>query len=202
MKKIALSFVIATSLMSGCSSNEPKEADAQSLGIYTLEECKWQDGDEGAPAWSCNQLPADDKFVAFAKGVARSSKFDTTLSENTAQAAALAQLRQQIEANVKKGLRQATMQTGAAGSDSETFDRANSQVLNLIVEGSVKNSRVLKTVPGPDGYTYVLMGVSKTGFNNMVESSVKSSLGNEQAQYQMFLANKIQDEFKQESLGK
>ena len=201
IKCISLALV-AAGMLTACGGSAPiKEANAESLGIYSLEECKWQDGDKGAPAWSCNHLPADDKFVAFAKGLARTSKFDTTLSENTAQAAALSALRQQIEASVEKGVRQASVQTGAAGTEDETLDTANSQVLNLIIEGSVKNSRLLKSVAGPDGYTYVLMGVSKDGFEDMVASSVKSSFGNEKAQYQMFLANKIQDEFDKEFKG-
>jgi hypothetical protein len=200
IKHLSLTFITA-SILAACSSSPVEEANTQNLGIYTLEECNWQDGDDGAPAWSCNQLPADERFVAFAKGLARTSKFDTTLSENTAQASALGALRQQIEAKVEKGVKQASVQTGSAGTEDETLDTANSQVLNLIVEGSVKNSRLLKSIAGPDGYTYVLMGVSKDGFEDMVASSVKSSFGNEKAQYQMFLADKIQDEFDNDFKG-
>lgn len=197
MRLKLFSAISVAALLTACGS-QPQTATTQSLGIYDLEECTWNDGDSGAPAWSCNQLPSDEKFVAFAKGEARTSKFDATLSENTAQAAALAALRQQIEASVEKGVRQAAVQSGAAGSDDETLDTANKQVLNLIVEGSVKNSRLLKSVQGPDDYTYVLMGVSRDGFADMVKASVQSSMGNAKAQYQILLADKVQEEFDKE----
>ncbi|NRB41561.1 MAG: LPP20 family lipoprotein [Pseudomonadales bacterium] len=197
-KKHLLAVSLLVSLLAACGSNETQPATTQSLGIYDLEACKWKDGKDNAPAWSCNQLPADDKFVAFAKGEARTSKYDATLSENTAQAAALAGLKQQIEASVEKGLRQASVQSGAAGTADETLDTANKQVLNLIVEGSVKNSRLLKTITGPDGYTYVLMGIAREGYDELVEASVKSSMGNAKAQYQILLAGKIQEEFDKE----
>lgn len=202
MKKLHLTAVSALMILSACSSQpeQKQQASAQSLDIYSIEECQWQNGDAGAPAWSCNQVPPDDKFVAFAVGTSKTSKYDTTLSKNTAMADAQAELRRQFEASVKKGIRSATQSTGALGSDDETYDTANSQVLNVLVSGSVKNSRLLKTKTGPDGYTYALMGIAREGFSDLVSSTVNSSMGNAKAQYQMLLAEKIQQQFDQEFL--
>jgi hypothetical protein len=202
MKLIKLSAILAVMGLAACSNTQVQEpSSAESLNIYAIEPCQWQNGDEGAPSWSCNPVPADDKFVAFAVGTAKTSKYDVTLSKNTAMADAQAELRRQFEASVEKGIRSATQSTGALGTNDETYDAANSQVLNVLVSGSVKNSRLLKTKNGPDGYTYALMGIAREGFSDLVSSSVNSSMGNAKAQYQMLLTEKIQQQFDQEFLN-
>lgn len=194
--KMAAAGFVTAALLAACGGNDPKpQATATSLDLYSLENCYWADKTEGAPAWTCNQIPADDKFVLFAVGKARTSKYDQSLSRNKAMADAQALLQQQIETKVEKGLKESTVTTGALGSDDETLDTASKQVLNVLVKGTLNNTRVIKELPGPDGYTYVLMGVAKDGFADIVTASVKSSLGNKKAQYQMFVAEKIQKEF-------
>lgn len=198
-----ISIAVVAGFLSACGGSNPEKENTQQassggLDIYKVEDCYWADGSKGAPAWTCNYLPPDNNFALFAAGKARTSKYDITLSRNTALADAQAELQRQIESKVEKGLKQASLTTGAAGTEDETLDTATKQVLNSMVKGTLNNTRVIKEVPGPDGYTYVLTGVAKQGFGDIIEASVKSSMGNKKAQYQMFVADKIQKEFDKE----
>jgi hypothetical protein len=199
-----LAGVASAALLSACggtptSQNSGSDQQQQSsVNIYAPDDCYWKDASKGAPIWSCNFIPSDDNFALFAVGIARSSKYDMSLSRNEATADAQSKLQGQIEAKVEQGFKKASLSTGAAGSEDETLDTAQKQVLNSIVKGTVKNTRRVKETTGPDGYTYVLFGVAKQGMDDLIGQSVKSSLGNEKAQYQMFLAEKIQDEFDKE----
>ena len=202
MRLLATSTLFSAIILSACSGSEQKvQSTSQSLDIYSIEDCSWQNGDSGAPKWLCNPVPSDDKFVIFAVGQAKTSKYDTSLSKNTARADAQAELQRQIEVTVKKGLRSASVTTGEVGSSDETLDTSNAQVLNLLIEGSVKNTRILKNTSGPDGYTYVLAGIAREGFDDLISSSVNSSMGNAKAQYQMMLSEKIQEQFNADFLN-
>lgn len=187
-------------LLSACSATPPANqvADANGLDIYSIDTCYWQDGSAGAPSWSCNYLAADENFALFSVGKSSTSKYDASLSRNKALADSQAELQRQLEAKVEKGFRAGSLSTGAFGSDNESLDTAVKQVLNNVLKGTLSNTRIIKQVPGPDGYTYVLAGISKQGLGDLVNRSVASSMGNQHAQYQMFIADRIQKEFDKE----
>jgi hypothetical protein len=196
-KSIAAVAVMAAGL-SACSNNQVadnQQADSNGLDIYSTDTCYWEDGSAGAPAWSCNYLGPDENFLLFAVGKAHTSKFDASLSRNKALSDSQAELQRQIEAKVEKGFREGSLSAGAMGSRQETLDVASKQVLNNIVKGTLNNVRIIKQIPGPDDYTYVLAGVAKEGFDELVSNSVRSSLGNQHSQYQVRIADKIQSEF-------
>jgi len=187
MRKVAyvlLSVVIASGV-AGCSG-APTKAEK----LAQLAECTFPNSKEAAPGWVCDE-PVEGMTVT-AVGSAAKSDAGHDFMKQMAATGARVQLAQNMRVQVQNMIKQYVETTGAAGK--ETVDRVNTSVTKQITDQSLQGTRIVKSVTGPDGTLYVLVGLDTAGAQQLTEAAIKTSMNNDQAAWQQFRAQKGQDE--------
>ena len=183
---ILLVYAIAFGL-SACKNEPVKEVEKKPLFD---ERCHFPDSEKLAPGWVCHEqvegLPVS-AMGSYHK-TAAGSQFMTDQAVAAARVGIAAQAKIYVKAMVK-----AHLETTGVGT-SETVDAAASSTTMQITDSTLEGSRIIKSVYGPDGTVYVLVGMDPAITTKMVEKSVSSSMGNDKALWQKFLAGKAQDE--------
>lgn len=167
----------------GCSSAPAKVAPA-------VAECTFPSSDKPAPGWVCD-APVEGLAVS-AVGAAAKSDAGIAFMKQMAATDARVQLAQQVRVQVQNMIKQYAETTGAASK--ETVDRVNTSVTKQITDQSLAGSKIFKSITGPDGTLYVLVGIDEAQTQKLTEAAVKTSMGNDQAAWQQFRAQKGQDE--------
>jgi uncharacterized protein YeaO (DUF488 family) len=179
---ISISGVMLTLLLTGCGSDEVKEAAA---------DCVFPDASTtAAPGWVCDQ-PVEGVEVS-AVGVAEKTAAGHSFMKNMAATDARVQLAQSMKVHVQNMVKQYAETTGAA--DSETVDKVNTSVTKQITDESLVGTKIFKTRTSPNGTLYVLLGMDANMAAQATENALKTSMGNDKALWQQFKAQKAQDE--------
>lgn len=179
---ISISGVMLTLLLTGCGSDEVKEAAA---------DCVFPDAtNTAAPGWVCDQ-PVEGVEVS-AVGFAEKTAAGHSFMKNMAATDARVQLAQSMKVHVQNMVKQYAETTGAA--DSETVDKVNTSVTKQITDESLVGTKIFKTRTSPNGALYVLLGMDATMAAQATQNALRTSMDNDQALWQQFKAQKAQDE--------
>ena len=184
MKKLLVSATLAlglAGLMTGCANNQPKP---------NVEACQ-MDG-ATAPSWVCDG-GATMEGGLFAVGSAERSPLGISFQRTEATAAARDALARQIKVKVKNMFKQFQATTGIG--DAQTADKATQNVSKQVAEATLAGSKVMKVWISPSKTMYVLVGMpDPKAVQQEVKKAVKTSLHNDQALWQKFLAQKADKE--------
>ena len=178
---VLLSTVIAIGV-SGCKSAPAK--------VEKVAECVFPNTKEAAPGWVCDQ-PVEGVQVA-AVGSAAKSDAGIAFMKQMAATDARVQLAQNMRVQVQNMIKQYVETTGAASK--ETVDRVNTSVTKQITDQSLQGTKILRSITAPDGTLYVLVGLDTAEAQQLTEAAIKTSMGNDQAAWQEFRAQKGQGE--------
>jgi len=171
--------IVALFGITGCSSAPPKVA-----------ECVFPGSDKPAPLWVCD-APVEGMAVG-AVGIAAKSDAGIAFMRQMAATDARVQLAQNMKVQVQSMIKQYVETTGAASK--ETVDRVNTSVTKQITDQTLTGTKIFRSISGPDGALYVLVGLDEIGVQKLTEAAIKTSMGNDQAIWQQFRAQKGQDE--------
>ena len=187
MKKLFFISFAAIILISlgGCGT-----APQKPYKLEAVAECVFPNTKEQAPLWVCD-APVDGVEVS-AVGRGEKSGAGIEFMKQMGATSARVQLAQRMKVRVQNMIKQYAETTGAGSS--ETVDQVNTVVTKQITDQSLEGSRIYRTTTSPDGAMYVLVGLDKLSVQKVAENSVKTSMKNDQAQWQQFKAKQGQDE--------
>jgi len=186
--KPALIVIVAN--LAACAEQEikPNGDDAQVAQLATAD-CTFPN-QTVAPGWVCDEPVPGLEIQAV--GTAEKSSAGQAYMKDMAKAAALGHLAEQFKVKVAKMVKQYIGTTGVG--TTETVDAAASSTIKTITANTMEGARIYKTLTGPEGRMYVLLGLDAEKTTTLVESAVKSSMKNESALWQEFKAQKSHDE--------
>jgi hypothetical protein len=173
---------VALSGFAGCSSAPAK--------LAPVAECTFPNSSTPAPIWVCDG-PIEGMAVG-AVGSAAKSDAGIAFMKQMAATDARVQLAQNMKVQVQNMIKQYAETTGAGSK--ETVDRVNTSVTKQITDQSLTGTKIFRSITGPDGTLYVLVGLDEAATQKLTEAAVKTSMGNDQAAWQQFRAQKGQDE--------
>lgn len=179
------SFLMIAFMLSGCAGDKKPEP------VATFDDrCKFPGTQELAPGWVCDEpVPGWD---VTAPGSAEKTGAGYEFQKQMAVTSARTAMAQQMAVHVANMVKQFAETTGAA--DSETVDRVNTSVTKQITDQTLVGTKVVKSIQGPDGKLWVLMGIDANGAAALAKAAVKTSMNNDQALWQKFQGKKSQDE--------
>jgi hypothetical protein len=185
MQKRNVLPVLAAGLLglAGCAS-APKEAP------MAAPECLFPSSQQVAPGWVCN-MPVPEATVT-AVGIAPKSAAGPAFMRQMAMTDARVQLALTVRTRVRNMIKQYAETTGAA--DQQTVDQVNTSVTKQITDESLVGTKLLRTITGPDGTLYALVGVDSAAAQQIAEAAIRTSMNNDRAAWQQFRAQKAQDE--------
>ena len=105
-------------------------------------------------------------------------------------------LAQQMKSHVSNMVKQFIQSTG--NGDQETIDEANTSVSKVVTKETLSGSKIYKTRVSPNGALYALVGLSPAIAEQAAKAAINTSMNNDKALWQQFLANKAQDELSAE----
>jgi len=155
-----------------------------------VAECVFPGSDKAAPLWVCD-APVEGMAVG-AVGSAAKSEAGIGFMKQMATTDARVQLAQSMKTQVQNMIKQYAETTGAG--NKETVDKVNTSVSKQITDQTLQGTRVYRSIVGPDGTMYVLVGLDEVAQQKLTESALKSSMNSDQAAWQQFRAQKGQDE--------
>jgi hypothetical protein len=158
--------------------------------VEKMAECVFPGSDKEAPLWVCD-APVEGMTVG-AVGSAAKSDAGIAFMKQMAATEARVQLAQNMKVQVQNMIKQYAETTGAASK--ETVDRVNTSVTKQITDQTLQGTKIFRSIVGPDGTMYVLVGLDEVAAQKLTETAVKTSMGNDQAAWQQFKAQKGQDE--------
>lgn len=185
MRKFTCVMFSAVTLLgfTGCASAPSKPA-------APVAECVYPNSDKPAPTWVCD-APVEGLTVS-AVGSAAKSEAGVAHMKMMAATDARVQLAQQVKVHVANMVKQYVETTGAGSA--ETVDRVNTSVTKQITSEMLAGTKVMKTITGPDGTLYALVGIDEAATQKLTETAVKTSMNNDKAAWQQFKAKQGQDE--------
>ena len=175
-------FAVVALGVAACSSTPEKAAP--------VAECVFPNSDKAAPLWVCD-APVEGMSVG-AVGSAPRSDAGIAFMKQMAATEARVQLAQNMKVQVQNMIKQYAETTGAGSK--ETVDRVNTSVTKQITDQTLQGTKIFRSIQAPDGTMYVLVGLDEAGAQKLTETAVKTSMGNDQAAWQQFKAQKGQDE--------
>jgi len=183
MKKVLATTALAFSLigLTGCMNSNKPDVNACMI-----------DGTQ-APSWVCDG-GATMEGGLFAVGSAEPSPLGRSFQRTEATAAARDALARQIKIKVKNMFKQFQATTGIG--DAQTAEKATQNVSKQVAQATLSGSKVMKVWISPTkGTMYVLVGMpDPKAVQQEVKNAVKTSLKNDQALWQKFLAQKADKE--------
>jgi hypothetical protein len=182
-RKINVLLISAVALCIAACSASPSKSEK-------VAECVFPGSDKVAPLWVCD-APVEGMAVG-AVGAASKSDAGVGFMKQMAATDARVQLAQNMRVHVQNMIKQYVETTGAASK--ETVDRVNTSVTKQITDQTLTGTRIFRSIVAPDGTMYVLVGLDDAAAQKLTESAVKTSMGNDQAAWQQFRAQKGQDE--------
>ena len=158
--------------------------------IDKVAECTFPGSSVAAPLWVCD-APVEGMTVG-AVGSAAKSEAGIAFMKQMAATDARVQLAQNVKVQVQNMIKQYAETTGAGSK--ETVDRVNTAVTKQITDQTLQGTKIFRSITGPDGTMYVLVGLDDVAAQKLTETAVKTSMNNDQAAWQQFKAQKGQDE--------
>lgn len=175
-------FAVVALGVAACSSTPEK--------AVPVAECVFPNSDKAAPLWVCD-APVEGMSVG-AVGSAPRSDAGIAFMKQMAATEARVQLAQNMKVQVQNMIKQYAETTGAGSK--ETVDRVNTSVTKQITDQTLQGTKIFRSIQAPDGTMYVLVGLDENAAQKLTETAVKTSMGNDQAAWQQFKAQKGQDE--------
>jgi hypothetical protein len=157
-------------------------------------ECKFDNSTATAPGWICDE-PVPGIAVS-AVGRAEKTNAGVAFQRQMAATDARVQLAQAMRVQVQNMIKQYVETTGAA--NSETVDRVNTSVSKQITNEMLTGTKILRSIQGPDGTIYMLVGLDPEAAQKLAETAIKTSMNNERAAWQQFRAKKGHEELAEE----
>jgi len=170
--------------MAGCSSAPVKEEKV------AAPECVFPNSQSAAPGWVCDMAVEGASVTAV--GIAAKSSAGVSFMKQMAMTDARVQLAQTVRTRVTNMIKQYAETTGAA--NQQTVDQVNASVTKQITDETLVGTKLLRTITGPDGALYALVGLDESSAQQITEVAIKSSMNNDRAAWQQFRAQKAQDE--------
>lgn len=185
MNRLMLSFA-AIGVSIGLVACGGKDA----VKTAAVPDCVFPNTSTAAPGWVCDEpVPGLD---VQAVGIAEQSKAGISFMKDMAAADARGRLAEQTKIRVQKMVKKYLGTTGVG--DSETVDAAASSTLKTITNETLVGSKVYKSRTGPEGRYFVLLGLDAMAAEKITQNAVQTSMKNDQALWQQFLAQKSFDE--------
>jgi len=148
-----------------------------------------QDG-QLAPKWTCNPY-LEGSIVAL--GIApKNAGNDYGMQRIEAMAAGRDGLVRQLDITVSNLYKSFTATTGKDTSGS--YEKATSNVSKQLASESLKGSRGIESWKSDAGTLYILVGLSNNQVKESINNAAKTSLNDENAMFQKFLANQANEE--------
>jgi hypothetical protein len=158
--------------------------------VEKVAECVFPGSDKAAPLWVCD-APVEGMTVG-AVGASPKSDAGIAFMKQMAATEARVQLAQNMKVQVQNMIKQYAETTGAGSK--ETVDRVNTSVTKQITDQTLQGTKIFRSIVGPDGTMYVLVGLDEAAAQKLTETAVKTSMNNDHAAWQQFKAQKGQDE--------
>lgn len=178
--RLNLLAAAATALLIGACAAPPQK----------VAECVFPNSNQAAPGWICD-APVEGMAVT-AVGSAAKSDAGLDFMKQMASTAARVQLAQQMQVQVENMIKQYAETTGAGSR--ETVDRVNTSVTKQITSQTLQGTRIVRSLQGPDGTLYVLVGADPATTELIARNAIRTSMSNDQAAWQQFKAQKGQEE--------
>lgn len=173
--------IVLVFLIASCSSSPEKK----------MLSCTFPDAaNTKAPGWVCDQ-PVEG-WVMSAAGSSEKTGAGHDFMKQMAATSARVLLAQRLATHVTNMVKQYAETTGAAST--ETVDRVNTLVTKQITDQTLVGSRIIETRISPNGHLYVLVGMDDEALKSETMNALKTSMGNDEALWQMFRAKMGQDE--------
>ncbi|MDH5544949.1 MAG: LPP20 family lipoprotein [Gammaproteobacteria bacterium] len=180
LKQLVVLSVVGVAL-SACGGKNVKQEVA---------DCVFPNTETAAPGWICDEpVPGLD---VQAVGISEKSGAGMSFMKDIAAADARGRLAEQVKVKVNKMVKNYMGTTGRG--DSETVDAAASSTLKTISSENLVGSKVYKSRTGPNGRLFVLVGIDENAAKKIAETALKTSMNNEKALWQQFVAQKSHDE--------
>ncbi len=185
--------VAVAATFAGCSSNKPRKED--------VAECTFPLTQQKAPSWVCPHTRgeiAGVKDVGFGSYARSGAGYQFMLDQATA--AARKDLAAQMQSRVLASVKNAIQTTGAPGTPQETVDQLASSVVNQLTEAKLSGSKVVRSATDEKGTLWVLVGMDIEGSKRTIQEAVRTSMNNQQAQWQRVVGNRLQADMQAEIL--
>ena len=185
MSKIVNALLVSTVVLGLVACQQPSKP-----GPVAITECPFPNSEKAAPLWVCD-APVDGVAVS-AVGSFPKTGAGIDFAKQQAATSARVKLAQQMKVHVQNSIKQYAETTGVG--DKETVDAAYTSTTKQITDQSLVGTKIFRSIQGPDGTMYVLLGMDEASTQKLTESAVKTSMNNEKALWQKFQAGKAQDE--------
>ena len=153
-----------------------------------VADCVFQN-QQAAPGWVCNEtIPG---LGIQAVGTAEKSVAGLNYMKDMAKTDALGHLSEKFRVKVAKMVKKYLLTTGMG--TAETASAAASSTVKTITKKTFEVAKIYRTLIGPEGRIYVLVGMGEHTNYVLVEKAVKTSMKNEKALWQEFDAQESFD---------
>ncbi len=185
--------VAVVAVFAGCSSNKPRKED--------VAECTFLGSKEKAPSWVCPHTRGDIAgYKDFGMGIFGKTAAGIQFQLDQATAAGRKDLAAQVQARVLASVKNAIQTTGVAGTPTETVDALASSVVNQLTEAKLAGSKVVRQTTDEKGQLWVLVGMDIESSKRAIQEAVRTSMNNQQAQWQRVVGNRLQADMQAEIL--
>jgi hypothetical protein len=173
--------------LTACSSKQK-----QTTTLAPVEECNFpDDGTTKAPLWVCEV--AVEGVAVSAVGTAEKTGAGYDFQKTMAVSNGREQLAQQMRIKVNQMIERYLGTTGT--TDAETIDKVQTATSRHITSETLVGSKPLRSLKNPStGALFVLVGLDPSSMTANAQKAIRTSMGNDQALWQQFLAQKKQDE--------
>lgn len=178
---VILASVVAVSL-SACGSNPVKQQAA-------VDACMFPGSEKVAPVWVCRR-PVEGMIIGV--GSYPKSKAGYQFMTDMAAAAGRKEIASNVKIYVSAMVKNSLQNTGIG--DTESVDAAADSTTKQITDGALAGSKIVNSITGPDGEMWVLVAMDQNAADQVAAKAVKTSMNNDRALWQKFLAQKSQDE--------
>jgi hypothetical protein len=173
---------LAAVVISGCGSS-PKTAEI-------APDCPFPNSAAPAPSWVCDGRMEGVAVSAVGSAEKSAAGHAHTMAE--AKIVGRAALAETVKTQIQAMVKRYAETTGVAGA--QTVDKVVTDVTKQITNETLVGSRLFKSTTGPDGTQFVLMGLDEGALQQVAKQAVNTSMGNDQALWQQFKAQKGQEE--------
>lgn len=179
-------------VIAGCASTK------QAPGL-SYQGCNYPDSpSDQAPGWICSEPVNGIQLQAV--GYSKKLSSGPGMMTDVAATEARSRLSNEFSTEVNSRLSRLTKDTNS--SEGNTNRDVVERVQNTLTTMTLSQSRIYKTQISPAGNMYVLVGLSKSAYDDNIDKLVKSSVNNDSPElYRKFLldqSNKSLDEIRKE----
>ena len=193
MKKnlvVGLSTMLLALFIASCGKKEPPPKPEP---VKKIQNSKWKNEFENAPAWVLNPEVVGGLSAI---GSAKIGKAGIQFARVEALANARDELARQISVKVKNMVKNFTQVTGIG--DEETVDKVSVQVSKQITSQVLRGSKQKDMWISPSGTLYVLVIVDPESVKELVKQQTLTSFKKDKALWQQFQAKKAYEELEKE----